>query len=267
MKKNHLVLFSLIIFFFSSCQSQFEKIRTSNDPEMIYKKALEYYEAEEYQKAQSLFELSISGFRGKKEAEDISFKYAYTFYHLGSYIMASYHFKNFARTFSTSSFRQEADYMDAYSNYKLSPSFRLDQSYTADAIDGFQVFINTYPDSERVPVANKLIDDLRKKLEIKTLETGKLYYDIRQYQAAVQTFENLLKDFPDTENASYVRYLIIKAQYDLAINSVVGKKKERLEEAIENGNEFIERYKKSEFRPEVQQIVSNSQKQINQTGR
>ena len=253
---------SASIILFTSCRSEFEKIRTSNNAELIYQKALEYYEDESYQKAQTLFELAISGYRGKKEAEDISFKYAYTFYYLGSFIMASYHFKNFSRTFSTSSYREESDYMDAYSNYKLSPTFRLDQSYTQTAIDAFQIFINTYPDSERVPVATRLIDEMRMKLEVKTLETGKLYYNVRQYQAAVHTFENLLKDFPETQNAAYVRYLIVKSQFDLAANSVPQKRKERFEKAMETGNEFVDRYSKSEYRIEIQEIVSNAEKKI-----
>ena len=253
-----------VVLLTSSCRSEFEKIRTSNDAALIFKKALDYYEEEEYQKAQSLFELAISGYRGKREAEDISFKYAYTFFHTGRYILAAYHFKNFSQTFSTSPRREESDFMVAYSNYQLSPSFRLDQTYTEEAIDAFQLFANTYPQSERVKQANRLIDEMRKKQEIKNFETAKLYYDLRRYQAAMHSFENLLKDFPDTEAAERIRYLIIDSAYLLAINSFFEKKQERLNDAVEKATKFIDRYPESEYVDEVQQILNNSNKNLNQ---
>jgi hypothetical protein len=40
---------------------------------------MDYYEDEEYQKAQTLLELIISSYRGKKEAEEIYYKYSFTF--------------------------------------------------------------------------------------------------------------------------------------------------------------------------------------------
>ncbi len=250
--------------FFSSCRSEFEKVRTSNDAKLIYEKATAYFEEEEYQKAQSLYELAISGYRGQKEAEDISFKYAYTFFHTGRYILSAYHFKNFSQTFSTSPKRQESDFMVAYSNYQLSPSFRLDQSYTKEAIDAFQLFINTYPESDRVEQANRLIDEMRLKQELKSFDTAKLYYDIRRYQAAVHSFENLLKDFPDTKSAERVRYLIIDAAYLLAINSFIEKKGERLEDVIDRADDFLKKYPESQYVNQVQTISSNSTKNLNQ---
>ena len=104
--------------------------------------------------------------------------------------------------------------MAAYSNYQLSPSFRLDQQYTNQAINQLQNFINTYPNSERLSDANALIDELRKKLEQKAFDSGILYYDIRQYASAIQALENLLKDFPETSRAAEVRYYIVKTEFE-----------------------------------------------------
>ena len=159
MKKTFFIAFVGMSLLLSACKSEFEKIRSSGEVDRIYTKALEYYDQEEYQKAQSLFELIISSYRGKKEAEEIYFKYAYTYYYLEQYILASYYFKNFSNTYGASDLREEADFMSAYSNYQLSPTFRLDQSYSASAIEGFQLFVNTYPNSSRVEECNRLIDE------------------------------------------------------------------------------------------------------------
>lgn len=254
----------VLLLLVASCSSQFEKIRTSGDTNMVYKKALEYYDAGEYQKAQTLFELVISSFRGKEEAEDLYYKYAYTYYYLERYILASYYFKNFAQTYSTSHYREEVDFMAAYSNYQLSPTFRLDQTYSEKAIDGFQLFVNTFPESERVTECNQLIDVLRKKQERKTFEEGVLYFDLRQYQASMHTFENLLKDFPETNDAVQVKYLVIKASYLLAENSIVTKQEERYRETVDKASEFLFRHKDSEYKKEVNDIYTSSTKKLNQ---
>lgn len=266
MKLKVLFLSVSLLLLLASCRSEFEKIRQSGDPKLLYEKATKYYEEEEYQKAQTLYELVISSYRGKKEAEDIYFKYAYTYYYLGRYILASYYFNNFSQTYGASQFREEADFMSAYSNYQLSPTFRLDQSYSEKAIEGFQLFVNTYPRSERVKECNRLIDEMRQKMEVKTLEEGRLYFDLRQYQSAMHSLENLLKDFPDTDNAEEIRYLIIKSNYLLANNSVVDRQQERYLETSTKASEFLERNADSKYAKEISNIYKNVQKKLKNVG-
>jgi len=245
--KKTIGLIVLAAVLLTACKSEFEKVRTSGDPQLLLQKADEYYAQEEYQRAQTLYELIIGSYRGKKELEQIYYNYAYTYYHLQRFILASYYFSNFATTFPTSQYRQEMEFMSAYSNYQLSPSFRLDQTYTTKAIDEFQAFINRYPDSERVEEANKLIERMRAKLELKAFKGGELYFDLRQYQAAIQSLENLLKDFPDTKNAEEIRYLIARSAYLLAENSIITKQLERYEEALTYTELFLQKYPQSEY--------------------
>lgn len=258
------LVFGVVLLLATSCKSEFEKIRSSGNAEEMYKKAMAYYDKGDYQKAQTLLELVISSYRGKAEAEEIYYRYAYTYYYLGQYILASYYFKNFSQTYGASSLREEADFMDAYSNYRLSPTFRLDQTYTDKAIDAFQIFVNTYPASDRVTECNTLIDELRAKLERKAFEEGKLYFDLRHYQASMQVFENLLKDFPETDNAEEVRYMIIRAIYQLAENSILDKQVERYKETMKLGKEFLARYGEGKFAKDVTNIVNNTEKKLNQ---
>ena len=53
---QYICLFVFTIIAFGGCKSEFEKIRSSGEPDLHYQKALEYYEKEEYQKAQTLFD-------------------------------------------------------------------------------------------------------------------------------------------------------------------------------------------------------------------
>jgi outer membrane protein assembly factor BamD len=265
MKK--ILFFLLFGFLLVSCKTEFETIRTSGDPELIYKQALEYYEKGDYYKAQSLFELAIPYYRGKELAEELYYKYSYTFYNTGEYILASHYFTNFARTFYNSPKKEEMEYMSAYAHYEMSPNYKLDQTYTVKAIEEFQRFANTHPASDKIPIINKHIDEMRGKLEKKAFESAKLYYDIGQFQAAVQTFSNVLKDFPGSDKSEEARFLKLKSAYILADNSIYEKKEERFDETIVHYNEFIKKHPKSKRLKDADEIYQNSIKELKKFGR
>ncbi len=255
------IVFILIVFLVS-CKSEFEIVRSSNNPEKIFEAANKYYETEEYDRAISLYDLVIQYYRGRQEAENLFYKYAYAHYKLNDFILAQTYFKNFATTFTNSIYKEEADFMSAYSHYRQSPNYKLDQTPTIKAIEGFEQFINKYPNSERAIEANLLIDELRRKLEIKSIEQGMLYYKIGEFQAAMVTFQNTLKDFPESQKNEEIRYLIIKSSYILASNSIYEKQQERYTETIQNYEKFIRKYPKSSFSKEAKKIYKDSQEQL-----
>lgn len=260
MKKSVLLIFMSIVIF--ACKSEFETVRTSGDPQLIYNKALEFYENEDWLKAQTLLELSIPNYRGKEEAEDLFMKFAYTHYNNSEFILASHYFKSFGTTFYNSDKREEAEYMSAYSNYKLSPNPKLDQSYTAKAIEGLQTFINTHPRSDRVETCNDLIDEMRRKLEIKAFQQGQLYYNIGQYEAAVKSFANMLTEYPDALEAESVRFLMMKATYVFAEKSIFGKKEERYNDTVALYKKFKKKHPVSKYSRDVDVIYKNTVEEL-----
>ena len=261
--KIRFLLFSLLIAgLLGSCKSAFETVRTSGNAELWYQTANEYFDAEEYQRAQTLYELAIGPYRGKAEAENIAYRYAYTYYYTGQYVLASYYFKNFSTTYGGSPRKEEADFMAAYSNYKLSPVYRLDQSYSVKAIEGFEEFANRYPSSERIPEANRLIDEMRAKMEEKDFESAKLYVDISRFEAAQRSFENVLKDYPETQRAEEVRYRMAKSQYEYARQSFVMRQQERFQKAVKLIDDFNAKHPDSEYAEELAEIRKKSQSKL-----
>ncbi len=244
----------LIITILTACKSDFEQVRISNDPERIMTESIRYFDKGDYLRAQTLMELILNQYRGTRQGEELFFKYAYTHYHLGSYQLAATYFTNFAGTFAYSAFTEEADFMTAYSQYKQSPSFRLDQNPSIQAINSFQDFANKYPDSDRVAQCNELIDELRMKLEEKAYSQGQLYYDLGQYQAAITAFDNMLSEFPESNRAELVRFLILKSAFQYATNSIYDKRAERYEEAKVKYKEYINRYPKGKNAKEARDI-------------
>ena len=262
MNKVPFLFLIALLFGAASCSNSFEKLRTSGDVSTMTKSALSFYKEEEYIKAQTLFELIMPSLKGQPVLEEISFKYAYTHYNLRNYTSANFYFKNFATTFGASSLREEAEYMAAYSLYKQSPNYKLEQESTLKAIDGFQSFVNSFPESKRAKNCNKLIDELRKKLEKKGFEEGNLYFNISQYQAAIQVFENLLKDFPETSDAETVRYTILRSSYLFAENSIYEKQLERFKVVVEKYNDFNEKFPKSRYKREAEAYLITASKRI-----
>jgi len=261
MIKNIINIFGILLLM-SSCKSEFELVRTSNNPDRIYQTGLKYYEQGEWDKAKSLLELSIPQYRGKEEAEELYYKYANCYYKLGEYILAAHYYNSFSNTFYNSDKKQEAQFMSAYSNYELSPNSRLDQTYTKKAIEEFQKFVNSYPRSERVAECNDLIDEMREKLEQKAFDQGKLYFNLGQYQSSVKSFANLLTEYPGTERSEEVRYIMLKSSYQLAIKSIYEKKRERFEETIKLHDKFKKKHPKSKYASEANDILQNTENEL-----
>lgn len=251
-----------IIVLCSSCKSSFEQLRLSNDTDLKLSKAFEFYEAGEYLKAQYLFEDLIGEVRLTDKAEKVYFHYAYTHYHLENYNFASYYFKQFSTTYPNGKYAEEALFMSADAFYRLSPNYRLTQEDTKSAIEGLQIFANTYPQSEKVAACNERIDNLRSKLEQKALNSAKGYYQRKRYQAARHAFKSLLIDFPDTQEGEYIRYMIIKANTKYAQQSILSKQVERYEETLTAINAFKQRYEDSKYGNEIANIETAATNKI-----
>lgn len=255
-------MFFALIFLASACKSNFERTRTSGNAELILTTAFKYYEKKNYQRALALFDLVLNTLRGDARAEKAYYQYAYCHYNTKQYLLAAFYFKNFSNTFTSSPLREDAAFMSAYSNYELSPSYRLDQKATETCIEELQVFVNLFPTSEKVAQCNQLIDELRRKLEEKAFAEGQLYYDLRQYQSAVISFDNLLRDYPESPDVERVRYLIAKASFLLAENSVVEKKEERYGESMTRCDDFLDKYPSGKYFKEIKQTRKDAEQAL-----
>lgn len=247
----------ITITIFSGCKSKFEKLLKSNDTGKKYQEAIRLYNKKDYSKALALFDQLNQRFRGRAEAEDLAYYYAYTNYRLRDYTTSRYLFKVFADTYPNSARAEECRFMSAYCFYLDSPKYSLDQQNTIQAIESLQLFINLYPKSDRVAEASSLISDLRDKLERKAFSNAKLYldiggYDVQNYRSAVFAFKNALRDYPDTKYAEEMEYLTVQAQYLYAENSIEIRQEDRYTEAIGLADDFIEDHPDSKYLKAVQ---------------
>lgn len=249
--------------FLGGC-SQYQKLLKSQDYELWYTKAMEYYQEEDYTRASTLFEQLVSIYRGTDKAEEINYAYANSLYGLSEYQIAGHYYQEYVKNFPVGEYAEECQFLSAYCYYMRSPKPRLDQTNTEQAIQEFQLFINMYPNSARVEEATRLMDELRDKLVYKSYLNAKLYYDLgdymgNNYQSAVIAAENSLKEFPDTKYREELSFLILESKYIQAEKSVIEKKEARARESVDEYYNFINEFPESKYRRKADKILKDSE--------
>jgi outer membrane protein assembly factor BamD len=244
---NRLKIISLLLVLLMVSCGKHQKLMKSTDNEAKYAAAIDYYEKKDYYHALQLFQQLINFYQGTEKAEKMQFYYAYCYYYQKDNVLASYYFKRFVTNYPRSAYAEEAMYMNAYCYFLDSPVSSLDQENTYTAIKELQLFINFYPDSPRVAEANKLIDQLRAKLQRKDLDIASLYLKMRLYEAAIYSYNNVLKEYPDTDYKEEILYAILKSNYNYAENSILSKQAERYQATLDAYNELIFQYPDTQY--------------------
>ncbi|WP_222621649.1 outer membrane protein assembly factor BamD [Pontibacter cellulosilyticus] len=259
MKKGflHTVVIVGLLLVVSGC-SNFQKLLKSDDVEKKYKAALEYYEKEDYYRANQLLEQVSPLLTGSEQAEQAKFYLADTYYEMGDYLLADFHFKTFYQTYPRSPLAEQAMYNQALALYNQSPSFEQDQTTTVTAIEALQEFMVRYPSSDRVKEANELIDELLVKLDKKAFDNARLYYQLRNWRSAVVALDNFLKEHASSPYSEEAAFLKLDAQYRYALESIPSKQEERLQLAAEYYQNFIDQYPDSKFTRNALQVYEDT---------
>lgn len=258
---KYFFLFITLAGMLTAC-SNYNRILKNGSVQEKYDLAKKYYNKKDYIKASPLFDDLLTYYRGTDSIEQIYYYYSYCKFGASEIDLASYHFKNLYETYPKGQFAEEAFYMYAYCEYLIAQPYYLDPSTTEKAISALQLFINVYPDSKRVEECNKLIDNLRERLKQKAYELSKLYFRIEHYKAAIVTMRNAMKDYPDLEQKEELEFLIVKAYYLYATNSIESKRKERFEETIEAYKDFLENNPNSPYKAEALIFYEKSKKEL-----
>jgi outer membrane protein assembly factor BamD len=248
------------MFLLASCGGDFKKIQKSTNSEVKYNAAVGYYKAGNFLKALPLFESLLSIFRGTDREQDIYYYYAYTNFRLNDFVMAGFYFSNFYHTFPHTERAEECEFMHAYCEYLSSPVYNLDQTDSKKAIEAFQTFIDDFPNSSRIKEANHYIDVINSKLEKKYFEISKLYYTTEYYHSASVSLSYYVKTYPNSRYDEEASFLIIKSDYQYAVNSVQNRKADRLQAVIDAYLKFVDTYPKSDYLKEAQGLYDTSVK-------
>lgn len=263
--KGRIFIVLIIALVVVSC-GEYEKLLKSTDYDLKKAKAKEYYDAGQYVKASEILSQILPRFRASAESEDLNWMNAMCFYGMKDYFMASSLFKSFVEQFPFGNHAEEGNYMAAYCDYKMAPRPELDQENTRNAIEGFRLFITRFPNSPKVEECRVYIKELEEKLVEKSYLSARLYYDRKEYKAAVTALTNSLKEYSDTKYREEMLFLRLNSLYLYAYNSLPAKQRERYQDTLDDYFSFMEEFPESEYSKDVASIYERTNRFLKSAG-
>ena len=259
---RRLVIASLFAALCCTSCNEFGRILKSTDNDMKYEVAMDYYDRKDYNHALQLFDLLQNAYRSTPKGEYVAYRTAMCYFETNEFEIAGYYFNKFLQGYPFSVDAEKAAYMNAYCSYLLSPNISLDQKSTHTAINQLTNFIERYPESDSLARAHELLDELNNKLEEKDYNLCILYYRMENYNAAITSFENMLKKYPNTKHREEILSDMTRTYYDYAENSVPEKQKERYEACVERYNTLTYLYPESPYLKELEAVANKARKKL-----
>lgn len=263
MKKNILITL-LAALLLSSC-GEYNKLLKSTDYEYKYEAAKNYFAKGQYSRAATLLNELIAILKGTNKAEESLYMLGMCYYNQRDYQTAAQTFIQYYNVYPRGIYTELARFHAGKALFLDTPEPRLDQSGTYTAIQQLQMFMEYFPQSSRKEEAQNMIFALQDKLVMKEYLSAKMYYNLGNYRgnnylSCVITAQNALKDYPYTNLREDLSILILRAKYEMAINSIDDKKPERYRETIDEYYGFKNEFPESKYLKDAERIFQESKK-------
>ena len=265
MKRCSLILL-LAAALLTSC-GEYNKVLKSKDYDYRFAYAKKAFEQKKYTQATTILTDLVPIYRASGKGEECLYLLALSHYENKDYLNSGSYFKQYYTQYPKGQYTELARYYCGYGYYLDSPDPQLDQSETIKGIEELQAFLDYFPKSDKVSIAQNAIFELQDKLVLKELENATLYYNLgnymgNNYESAVITAKNAIKDYPYSKYKEKLEMLVLKARYKEAEESVEEKKEERFRTVIDEYYAFINDFPESNFRREADNIFKIASKHV-----
>ena len=259
----YVLVLSLII---ASC-GEYNKILKSTDYELKYTYAKKYFEEKKYGRSITLLEELVPIFKGTSHAEESLFLLGQSFFYDKDYVSSTQYFTAYYTTYPKGEYTELARYNSAYGMYLASPDVRLDQTSTYKAIQEFQTFLEYFPHSDKVQLAQDYMFELQEKLAEKEYFACRLYYNLgnymgNNYESCVVTAREALKNYPFSKYVEEYQVLILRSRYELASNSIEERKPVRFRDVVDEYFNYLNMFPQGKYVKEAQKYYEKAQKQL-----
>ncbi len=263
--RNYLILF-LAAFMLTSC-GEYQRALKSDDYNYKFEFAKRAFEQKKYVQASTLLQDCIAVFKGSDKAEESLYLLAMSHYENADYETAAVYFKSYYSRYPKGKFAESARFFSGYGYYLDSPEPQLDQSGTHKAIEELQAFLDYFPRSDKVSIAQSAIFELQDKLTFKELQNAQLYYNLgnymgNNYESAVIVARNAIKDYPYSKYKEELEMLILKSRYQEAVNSIEERKVDRFRDVIDEYYSFVNNYPDTPNREEADNILQIARRYV-----
>jgi len=261
MKKSFLIVIIAVLVYLTGCHDS-QYVIKQTDKNLKYRYAMNWYLKRNYYEVIPVIEDLMPYFKGTDTAERLYFMLADCYFFNKEYMVAAYHYKTFRDLYPRSYKAEVASYKIAECYRNDVPRIELEQTDTEKAIEYYKSFISEYPKSPMVEIAYQQIEKLKRNLELKALSSANLYFQTSNYRAAAVSYKNVIAQYPNIKEYEELFYKIGISYYKFAEKSIVSKQSERYETAMNEGQNFINRFPNSKYRPEIETIIESAKVKI-----
>lgn len=260
------LLYLLLLPLLCSC-GEYQKALKSKDYEYKFDYAKRAFEKKNYVQASTLLKECATVFKGSEKAEEVLYLLGLSEYENKDYISSGSYFKTYYSRYPKGKYAELARFYAGYGYYLDSPDPQLDQSTTIQAIQELQGFLDYFPRSDKISVAQQAIFELQDKLTLKQLQNAQLYYNLGTYrgnnfQSAIIVAQNAIKDYPYSKYKEDLELLVLKAKFQEADLSIDERKLDRFREVIDEYYNFINNYPDTPNRAEADNILKIARRYV-----
>jgi len=270
MKKNIIIVLCSALLF-AGCGGEFNKVFKTNNTNYQYEFAKQCFAEGKYGQAVSLLEGLVTVMKGTDNAQECLYMLGMAQYCNQDYEASSATFKKYFTTYPRGYYAEKAAYYVGQALYASTPEPRLDQTPTLGAINAYQSFLDSYPDSPMRKQAQDKLFTLQDKLVTKEFLSAQLYYNLgsyfgnctnggSNYEACIVTSQNALKQYPYTDFREKFATLIMKSKFELAEMSVPEKRVERYRDAEDECYGFINEFPDSKEVKNAEKYIKKCKK-------
>lgn len=215
-------------------------------PMEAWERAQRYMERERYTRAQEILRDIVLNYSGSAIIDSAQFYLGVATYRLEDYVVAAEEFNRVVDQYPFSSLCGDAIYYRALCYFQQSPAYPLDQTYTDQAIQGFQRFLEDYPGHALTDSSYRYLALCRDKLGKKVYSAARVYYDLGEYASAILYADIVLDNYYDTSVAGSAQFLKSRSYFAV-------KDWERARRELEL---YLEKYPAGRFTVRTQQMLS-----------
>ncbi len=194
---SYLIFMIGLVISLQFCASQKEDLQ-AGDIAKTYERAMEYFEKENYIKAEETFTFIIYNDPGGAYADDAQFYLAETYFEREEYLLAISEYDRLIRRMKNSPYVEHAFWRKTEAYCELSPDYRLERDMTDKALKFLSDFVEIYPESKYAEDAKARTLEMREKLAKKLLESARLYDTLREYESAIYYYDTVINEYQDT---------------------------------------------------------------------
>lgn len=262
-KYIYIILVALI---FTGC-GEYNKALKSKDVDYKFDYAKRAFEDGKYVQAYTILTDIITPLKGGPKGEEALYLLAMSYYENKDYLNSGVYFKTYYTRYPKGQYAELSRFYSGYGYYLESPDPQLDQTVTMKGIEELQGFLDYFPKSDKVTIAQNAIFELQDKLTLKELQNAQLYYNLgtymgNNYESAVIIAQNALKSYPYSKYREQLELLILKSRFQEAQQSVEERKVERFRDVIDEYYSFINDFPDSPNRKEADNILKIARKYV-----